>query len=113
MLELRLLAARGSAEEAKIQPTLSSDSCVANYKVISCIHIFNDVEVYKVIDIRGHDFALKILRPHPRNKLKKMIEREITVLRKLNGMYSPSLILTGLYEDRRYLIMTWCDGENS
>ncbi len=112
MLELKLLAVQGSVEERKVQPTLSSDSWIANYQVISCVHIFNDVEVYKVIDTSGHEFALKILRPRPRNKLKMMIEREANVLRILNGMYVPLLISKSSYEERPYLVLTWCNGEN-
>jgi eukaryotic-like serine/threonine-protein kinase len=111
-LQLRLLAVQGSIEAEKINPTLSSDYWVANYKVISCIHIFNDVEVYKVIDTSGREYALKILRPLPQNKLKNMIEREAAVLQILNGIYTPSLISRGSYQERPYLVMTWCNGKN-
>lgn len=112
MRQLRLLVLANSDEEEEIRPTLFVGEYIADFRVTSCIHIFDDVEVYKVADRDGHEFALKMLRPRAPDRSRKMLEREAAILRLLNGRYSPSLITKGSFRERAYLVMTWCAGKD-
>jgi hypothetical protein len=101
-----------SGDEETIHPTLSAGECIARYRVISCVHVLDDVEVYKLANGAGHEFALKMLRRRAPEKSRKILEREAIILRLLNGGYSPSLVAKGSFEDRTYLVTTWCTGKD-
>ncbi|MDX6694646.1 MAG: eukaryotic-like serine/threonine-protein kinase [Blastocatellia bacterium] len=113
MRHLRLLVISGSTQANEIQPTLADSSSVVDCRVISCVHIFEDVEVYKVADHAQRELALKILRPGAREKSRRMLEREAAILGILDGRYSPILISRGLFEGRAYLVTTWCAGADA
>ncbi|HYO99603.1 MAG TPA: lanthionine synthetase LanC family protein [Pyrinomonadaceae bacterium] len=110
MRRLQLLVVSGSVQAEEIQPTLPEMSSVSDYRVLSCVHIFEDVEVYKVADEAQQQLALKILRPEAQEKSERMLEREAATLEILAVGYSPALISRGHYEGRAYLVTTWCAG---
>ncbi|HEY0546416.1 MAG TPA: lanthionine synthetase LanC family protein [Pyrinomonadaceae bacterium] len=110
MRRLQLLVISGSAQADEIQPTLPDSSRVVDYRVISCVHIFEDIEVYKVADHAQRELALKILRPEAQEKSRRMLEREAAIFELLDGRHSPTLISGGLFKSRAYLVTTWCAG---
>jgi eukaryotic-like serine/threonine-protein kinase len=112
MYRLRLLAVQGSSDAQAIEPTLPPGTCVAGCRLISCVHIFNDVEVYKVANDSGTEFALKLLRPHAPKKASAMLEREAAVLDLLRGRHAPILTSSGDFQDRGYLLTEWCAGRS-
>jgi serine/threonine-protein kinase len=107
MRRLRLLVVDGSLGAEEITPTLTCNTCIVHYRILSCVQILEDVEVYKVTDTSGCTFAFKILRQDAREKSRRMLEREAAVLRLLSGRYSPSLIANGAFENRMYIVTEW------
>jgi serine/threonine-protein kinase len=93
-----------------IEPTLARDAVVGGMTVLDCVHLFEDVEVYRCRDQSGTNVALKILRPQATSSSRAMLERESAILDRLAGAFTPALRSTGVMDDRPYLVQSWCDG---
>ncbi len=107
---LQLLAVDGQASAGAIQPTFAPGARVVGVEIRRCVHIFEDVEVYRVRLSTGEDGALKVLRPEPSARSRDALEREAAILRQLAGAGVPELVGSGDLDERPYLLQGWCDG---
>ena len=60
---LRLLLLADSTQAGEIDPTLVQGEHFRGYRTVACVHLFEDVEVYRVTDMSGRYLALKMGRP--------------------------------------------------
>jgi eukaryotic-like serine/threonine-protein kinase len=82
---------------------------VAGGAVLRCVRFLGDTEVYQLVLDGGGLAALKVLRataPHAMTAF----EREVEVLRHLDGRVAPRLLGTGELAGTRWLAQEWVDG---
>lgn len=80
---------------------------VAGYKVLDCIQNMGDSELYCVL-WNGRKAALKIAC---RSHTKIFLQREIEILKQLDGQLAPALLMTGTEErGYPYLLIEWLEG---
>lgn len=108
-IDSRLLVPPDSAEAEQIMPTLSAGARVEEFEIRSSIQIVEDSELYQAEGPAG-EVALKILRSADRPEMNLVFEREIAVLRHLDGTINPRLVKEGWLEGRRYLAIEWIHG---
>jgi serine/threonine-protein kinase len=109
MRRLGLLVLAGSSAGEPIRPGFEAGASVAGYTVVACVHLFEDVEVYRAGDAAGREVALKILRGAAPGAAARL-EREAAVLRLLDGRHAPALVAKGKVDGRRWLTTAWCEG---
>lgn len=112
LLSLRLLVRAAAAEPLRTEPTLPPGTRVAAVRIERCVHLFEDVEVYRASDRQGTPLALKIARPGASRRSKAMLDREILVLRRLAGAGAPVLIDSGVHQGWPYLLESWISGQD-
>jgi serine/threonine-protein kinase len=108
----RVLIPAGSDDDGAVRPRYDSGAAVAGWKVVRCISLFEDTEVYH---LRNGDAAaaLKIAR-RAGPALQPLFENEAEILRHLDGSgIAPRLLDAGMHEERPYLVMEWIDGVDS
>ncbi len=110
MIAWRLLVRPGSEEAEEIQASFQGGAMVAHYEVLQCLQALEDSEIYQVRRPTGAICALKILRPGSNAESCRMLDREAAILRRLAGSVSPALLDAGVWENRRYLLLEWCEG---
>src|SRR5215469_12345582 len=106
----RLLVPPDSPDAEEIEPSLPAGAVTADCEVLQCFQALEDSEVYQVRRSSGELAALKILRSHAHPESINMFDREAAVLRRLAGSVSPTLLDSGVWENRRYLLLEWCEG---
>jgi eukaryotic-like serine/threonine-protein kinase len=82
---------------------------VAGGAVLRCIRFLGDTEVYQLVLDQGGLAALKVLRTTGAGA-GTAFEREVEVLRHLDGGVAPRLLGTGELADTRWLAQEWIDG---
>lgn len=105
LIQARLLV---SAEEAgKPLLTYEPGNWVVGAQVLDCIQSMEDTEVYCVLR-NGRKEALKIAVSE---LYKTMLQKEVRILKQLDGQFAPNLITTGLEErGYPYILMEWLEG---
>jgi eukaryotic-like serine/threonine-protein kinase len=94
-------------EVEKLVPAYKNGDWVAGAKVLDCIQSMEDSELYCVL-WNGRKAALKIACAPPS---KIMLQREVEILKKLDGQLAPALIATGIEErDYLYVLIDWLEG---
>lgn len=110
LISWRLLVSPDSNDVEEIQPSFQAGTTLAGCEVLQCFQALEDSEVYQVRRASGQLAALKILRPGALPESSRMFDREVAILRRLDGSVSPALLDEGVWEDRRYLLLEWCEG---
>ncbi|MBV8827821.1 MAG: protein kinase, partial [Acidobacteriaceae bacterium] len=108
----RLLVEADSRHALKIEPLLREGTLFAGVEVLQCVQAVEDTDLYRVQLTGGGLAALKLLRPVAHGEVERMFEREAHILTHLNGSVSPKLLSSGIEDDRHYLLMEWCAGED-
>jgi eukaryotic-like serine/threonine-protein kinase len=94
-------------EVGKLMPAYEPGNWVAGAKVLDCIQVMEDSELYCVL-WNGRKAALKIACG---THAKMMLQREAEILKRLDGEFAPALIATGIEErDYPYLLIEWLEG---
>jgi serine/threonine-protein kinase len=109
-LQSNWLVPARSADVHGIEATLHTGDVINDYKIVSCIQLLEDTEVYQVRSKNGSTAALKITRRGASDELKRILKHEAHILTHLNGWPAPKLLDTGSWEGECYLVMTWCSG---
>jgi serine/threonine-protein kinase len=109
-INARFLVPAGSPEASRIEATLLPSHQVGPFRVLRCIEVLEDSEVYQVKDDAGRHAALKIARPGDFEATRAKLDREAMILRHLAGAGSPRLLESGMFEERPYLALEWCSG---
>jgi serine/threonine protein kinase len=110
LLDSNVLVPADSGAAGEIIQSYAVGERIAGFTVLRCLHVLEDTELYQVRGASGQEAALKISRSDPTADLRRMLVREASILRHLEGSGSPGFLDEGEFEDRLYLAMGWCAG---
>jgi len=111
LIESSVLIAVDSRRPEPIQPSFETDHRIAGFRVLRCIHLLDDVEVYQASHPRHPIAALKIARPGRQTAMSSALRREELILRHLRGRVAPRLLEAGVWRSRPYFVSQWCPGQ--
>ncbi len=80
------------------------------YTIVKKIQAFDDNAVYKVKDLHGVFYAVKLFEPGEGGGSSAEYENERRVLQQLDGVVNPALCDFGEADDRYFLATTWVQG---
>ncbi|MEV7343604.1 lanthionine synthetase LanC family protein [Streptomyces sp. NPDC093544] len=110
-LLMALIVAEDLVDPGRAQPvraTLSEDEDVAGFRVVRCLRLLDDSEVYAV-ESGDRLGALKLARADTAFGA-AAVRREAVVLARLAGVAGPPLMAQGMHQDRAYVVSAWVDG---
>lgn len=110
LVNAHVLVPEGSERAKSIESTLEPGVTFAGVKVLRCVQVLEDTEVYQAEAETGRLVALKMERPGVRSEVRHAIEREAEILERLSGEASPLFYKTGVEEERSFLLSAWCEG---
>lgn len=106
------LVPNDSEDARAIVPSMEPGARIVGVRVIRCVSLANDSEVYEVHDETGARRVLKIARGKNATAFASVFTREASILRHLGGRAAPQFTRDGVLDGRPYLIADWLDGEN-
>lgn len=104
----RFLVTADSDDAAPTLPSRGRGDPIGRYRVLRCLQVLEDTELYQVRDLGGKLAALKLARPG--NAALGLFRREAAALEHLGGSGAPKLLATGSYHGRPWLAMSWSEG---
>jgi serine/threonine-protein kinase len=100
-----------SPRRQRTETTFAPGSVLGAYRIVRCIQVVEDSEVYQARMEQGLELAIKLGRQGFEHMLQYQIMHEAAVLQELDGRDSPRFIEAGVLEDGRpFLATAWCDG---
>ena len=83
---------------------------IAGYRLVDCLQVLENSEIYQATDQRGDLVALKLV-PHPVDRQSELqLRAEISALGTLDGRPASRLLDHGVVGEDYYLALEWCDG---
>jgi serine/threonine protein kinase len=104
----RFLVPADSDDARPTLPSRARGDAIARYRVLRCLQVLDDTELFQVRDPGGKLAALKLARPG--RATPDVFRREAAALAYLDGSDAPRLLATGRYQRRTWIAMSWCDG---
>lgn len=104
------LVAAGSEGAQLKEIGLAVGQRVASGAVVRCLHVLEDTELYQLALDDGRLAALKMLRPTRSAFGEGSLQRELEILRHLDGRVAPRLLEVGDTDGNPWLVLEWCDG---
>ncbi|MBI4538717.1 MAG: protein kinase [Gemmatimonadetes bacterium] len=105
-----LLVPPDSEGSRHIAPSLREGDRLNSFEVVANVQVLEDTELYQVRCPDGRIAALKIVRPGFGRGMERLIEREASILRHLDGTVTPRVIEAGRTDGRPFLTIGWCPG---
>jgi len=93
-----------------IAPSLTSGARIGHARIIRCVRLSNDTEVFELREAGGARRCLKIARAPYAAVAARQFTHEATILRRVGGSAAPRLVREGVTEGRPFLIAGWFDG---
>lgn len=109
-IEARWLVRADSDEARQIAASLRTGEVVDGFRVLSCLQLLSDTEVYQARDSCGDLVALKLVRRGASAEVERMIAHEAEILRHLDGHPAPPLLRSGTIDGQCYLAIAWRTG---
>ncbi len=106
----RWLVPARSEEARRIESLVRPGDVVGGYRVVDCIRVLEDTDVYQVKSEDGSPAALKLIRRGASGTLIQVLQHEGKVLRHIDGDPAPRFLSEGRHEDMPYLVTSWCAG---
>lgn len=115
----------------QVLPRFTPGDSVLGTRVLKCVHLLEDTEVYQVEDSTGELLALKCAREGAGQTIVDAIKKEVSILQLLDGHPSPRLLATGelkgsewsegyegagwgvVQEAPLYILTEWFSGESA
>jgi serine/threonine-protein kinase len=107
-----LLVSADSEAASEIAPSIANDDSVDAWTVLRCVQMMEDSEIYLARDPAGRLAALKLSRPFLEG-VSRAIEREASILSRLDGKVTPKLLGSGTFNSRAYLLAEWFSGRDA
>jgi serine/threonine-protein kinase len=107
LIEAGLLAPADSKEAAPTQPSLTLASSLDGWDILRCVQALEDTDVYLACGPAGQLGALKLSHS---GSAARAIEREASILAKLDSPGIPRLLKAGEWKSQPYLITQWFAG---
>ena len=112
-LMARLLVEPGTDSE-KIVPSFAAGDLIGDNTVVRLVQALIDSEVYQVTTSTGRLAALKIARLNAIASMRKILDQEAELLRRIDGAPAPDVLgINQLDDGRRYLLVEWFDGDDA
>jgi serine/threonine-protein kinase len=105
-----LLLPEGNAEARRIEASFRKGALIGQFRVIRCVQVLDDSELYQARDGQNRFVALKIARDGRFASMQQRIDHEIAALRRLAGAVGPELVDHGAHSSRPFLATTWVSG---
>jgi serine/threonine-protein kinase len=103
-----LLVATDSPLASPIVPTLGPGATLGAWTVERCVHVVEDVEVYRARHGAGDLAAIKLLRHRRDAHVAAALAGEGSFLERLDGTATPRLLARGTDAGRPWLAIEWC-----
>lgn len=101
----------GDSELARaIVPSLAPGARIAGARVIRCVRLTNDTEVFELREAGRVRRCLKIARAPYAAAAAAALSHEAAILRHLRGSVAPGFVREGVADGRPFLVAEWCDG---
>lgn len=110
LIAAQLLVTEDSKQAEEIKPTLATNDTVAGWSVLQCVQSLEDTELFQMQTPKGELAALKIARPGAGSAVRSMLDREASILERLDGKVTPKVLKRGEWLDRPYLLTEWFIG---
>ena len=104
-----LLVSAASGRAGPIESLLAAGAQVDGYEVVSRMQLLDDTEVHEVVGPAGRA-VLKVARRANDAATHRAIQREVSILRRLDGRVAPRLLESGEVEGRPFLVIELCAG---
>lgn len=104
----RFLVVADSPEASPLLPTRDRGDRIGRFRVLRCLRVLEDTELYQARDATGTMAAIKLARPGI--TARGLFRREAAALERLDGDLAPRGLGTGTHRGRPWLAMTWCGG---
>lgn len=102
-----------SIDAQGIRASFKIGNQIAEWEIIRVIQVLEDTEIYQVKNSRGEIAALKLLRLNSASIWQQAFQREIEIIRQLDGKVNPQLIDTNIQNDYHYFVMEWVNGQSA
>ncbi|HEX7023435.1 MAG TPA: lanthionine synthetase LanC family protein [Gemmatimonadales bacterium] len=106
----RFLVAHNSPEAARILPTCERGDTIGRFRILRCVHVLQDSELYQARAEDGTLVAVKMMRAGVPRRTAQLFTREVEVLTHLAGDGAPALLEQGRRRGRRWLALEWRGG---
>lgn len=110
LVAIGLLVPQSSDQAEPISATWQRGALFAGYRVLQCVHILDDTELYQARSNKGAFVALKIARQGQEAALGPRLGREAAALQRLDGTVNPLLLEAGEAHGRPFLALAWRQG---
>ena len=94
----------------RIRPTMNSGDQFAGYRIVQCVQVLDDSELYQARRADGAYVAIKLGRSGREAVVKPRLDREVAILHHLDGSINPEMLSAGDSDGRTYIALTWCAG---
>ena len=108
-----LLLPEGAREARRIEAAYATGAKAGAFRIVRCVQVLEDSELYQARDSDGAFVALKIAREGRAAAMQRRLDGEASVLRHLGGAASPRLRDRGAVEGRPFLAMEWISGADA
>jgi hypothetical protein len=109
-VEAELLVPGDSELANPIAPSLQPGARIGRARIVRCVRLSTDTEVFELREAAGARHCLKITRaPYA---AAAQLSHEATVLRHLGGSVAPKLVREGVTGGRPFFTSEWRDGES-
>lgn len=105
-----VLVEQGHEAPPALTPTLEPGARIGVATVLRPMYLLEDTELYEGAAEEGARVAIKVYRTPVGRLQSLMYERELSVLRHLDGAIAPALLDHGEADGRLFLIEEWCAG---
>lgn len=102
------LVPANSPEAESTLPSRDRGDRIGRFRVLRCLQVIDETEVYQARDRDGSSVAIKLARPGHTGRAR--YRHEAAALEHLDGVVAPRLIAQGTHRERAWLAMSWCDG---
>jgi eukaryotic-like serine/threonine-protein kinase len=105
-----LLLPEGAAEARRIEATYATGALVGAFRILRCVQVLDDSELYQARDLEGAFVALKIARVDGAVPIQRRLNHEAAALQRLAGIVSPRFREEGVFDGRPFLVTEWIRG---
>lgn len=106
----QLLLPADAQTTTQIEASLTAGDQVNSFTIIRMIQVLQDTEVYQARSAEGSPVAIKLMRTITDPITAYVLDHEAAVLSHLDSQINPTLIESGEFDGRRYLVTAWCNG---
>lgn len=99
----------GDLEWEALRPRLGIGEVLAGARVVECVKVMEDFQVYRAVRDDGTQVAIKLASAKHRTAV-DLLRREASLLQRLHGEGTPSFLELLELDDGPALVSTWCAG---